>query len=155
MGWYRFKERIAMAKPVEFREFTPKNARADLMERLQKAPEEHAEALLSTYELLQRMHEKGLLDLANGLLSAGDTVVDRVVDVASSRQAVSALRVVLLLSNLLNSVDPERVHTLLSPTDAKPPSLWKIAKEAMSEEARLGIATTVGLLKVLGSALRK
>ena len=73
-----------MAKPVDFREFTPRDARNDLLRRLEQAPQEHVEALLSTYELLQRMHDKGLLDLANGLLSASDTVVERFADMALS-----------------------------------------------------------------------
>jgi hypothetical protein len=34
---------------------------------------EHAEALLECYDLLQRLHEKELIDLLNGLLSASDT----------------------------------------------------------------------------------
>ena len=144
-----------MAKAVEFREFTPKNARVDLIEKLNKAPEEHAEALLSVYELVQRMHEKGLIDLANGLLSASDTVVERVADAASSKQAVNGLRISLMLGNLLNGVDPNQVHSLLSPPAGKPPSLWKILREAMSEEARTGLAASVGLLKVLGTALRR
>ena len=57
-----------MAMPVEFREFTPRNSRNDLMRRLEQAPEEHAEALLAAYDLLQRMHEKGLVDIASGLV---------------------------------------------------------------------------------------
>jgi uncharacterized protein YjgD (DUF1641 family) len=144
-----------MAKAVEFREFTPKNARQDLMQRLQYAPEEHAEALLSAYELLQRMHEKGLIDVANGLLSASDTVVDRVADAASSRPAVNALRLALMLSNMLSAIDPDQVSGLLSSSKANPPSLWRIAKDALSAEARVGLAATIGLLKVFGSSLRK
>jgi uncharacterized protein YjgD (DUF1641 family) len=143
-----------MAKAVEFREFTPRNSREDLIQRLEKAPEEHAEALLSVYELLQRMHQKGFLDLANGLLSASDTVVDRAADVVSSPPAVNALRLALMLSNLLNSADLDKMHSLLSPSDAKPPSLWKIVREAASEDARRGLATAVGLLKVFGGALK-
>jgi hypothetical protein len=38
-----------MAVAVEFREFTPKNSRNDLMRRLEQAPEEHAEAILSAW----------------------------------------------------------------------------------------------------------
>ncbi len=68
------------------------------MRKLEQAPEEHAEALLSAYDLLQRMHEKGLIELASGLLSASETVVDR---------------------------------------------------------ARRGMATAVGMLNLLGAALRK
>jgi hypothetical protein len=80
-----------MAKLVDFRTFTPKDSRDDLACRLQEAPNEHAEALLAGYDLLQRPQEKGIIDLLNGLLSAGDTVVERVVDVISSREAVIAL----------------------------------------------------------------
>jgi uncharacterized protein YjgD (DUF1641 family) len=144
-----------MATPVEFRTFTPRNSRDDLMRRLEQAPEEHAEALLSAYDLLQRMHEKGLIDVANGLLSASETVVDRAVDVVSSKQAVTALRVVLMMSNLLNSLDPNRLHALLSPSESKAPSLWTIAKETMSPDARRGMAAAVGLLSVFGAALRE
>jgi uncharacterized protein YjgD (DUF1641 family) len=144
-----------MAMPVEFRKFTPRNSRDDLTRRLEQAPEAHAEALLSAYDLLQKMHEKGLIDIANGLLSAGDTVVDRAVDVASSRQAVTALRVALMFSNLLVSLDPDKIHALLTTSDAEPPSLLTIGKQAMSADARMGMGAALGLLSVFGEALRK
>jgi uncharacterized protein YjgD (DUF1641 family) len=140
---------------VEFREFTPKDSRADLIRKLEHAPEEHAEALLSAYELLQRMHEKGLIDVANGLLSASDTVVERAVDVVSSKQAVTALRVLLMLSNLLTALDADRVHEILTTAEEKPPSLFAIGRQAMNEDARRGMAAAVGLLNIFGAALRK
>ncbi len=64
-----------MAVAVDIRDFTPVDSREDLIRRVEQAPVEHAEAVLAAYDLLQRMHEKGLLDLLNGLLSAGDTVI--------------------------------------------------------------------------------
>ena len=144
-----------MAMPVEFRQFTPKNSRMDLQRRLVQAPEEHAEALLSAYDLLQSMHEKGLIDLAKGLLSASEMVMDRTADVVSSTEAVNALRILLMFTNLLKAMDTERMHLLLTGTANKPPSLWELGKEAMSEDARRGMATAVGLLNVFGAALRK
>jgi uncharacterized protein YjgD (DUF1641 family) len=144
-----------MAMAVEFREFTPKNSRDDLIRKVQNAPEAHAEALLAAYELLQRMHDKGLIDVANGLLSAGDTVVDRVVDVASSKPAVTALRIALMFSNLLSTLDPDAVSAVLAPKEKEPPSLWQIAKQAMGKDARAGLAASIGLLKVLGAALTR
>jgi putative oxidoreductase len=144
-----------MANPVEFRQFTPSDSRRDLMRRLDQAPAEHAEALLECYDLVQRLHEKGLIDLANGLLSASDTVTERLVDVASSKQAVVGLRIALMFSNLLNEIDTDRVHELLSTADEKPPSLVAIVKTATSKDARRGMAVGVGLLQVLGKALYK
>jgi uncharacterized protein YjgD (DUF1641 family) len=144
-----------MAMPVEFREFRPKDSRDDLIRKVQDAPEAHAEAVLAAYELLQRMHDKGLLDVANGLLSAGDTVVEKVTDVVSSKQAVNALRVALMFSNLLGTIDPDAVHKLLMPEKNDPPSLWQIMKQATGKEARAGLAASIGLLKVLGGAILK
>jgi len=87
-----------MAIAVDFREFQPVDRREDLIRRVEQAPVEHAEAVLAAYDVLERLHEKGLLDLINGLLSAGETVVNHVVDVVSSKEMVTALRIALIFS---------------------------------------------------------
>lgn len=142
-----------MANPVEFRQFTPRDSRRDLMRRLDQAPADHTEALLECYDLLQRLHEKGLIDLLNGLLSASETVIERVADVISSKQTVAGLRVALMLSNLLTELDTDHVHTLLSGSDEKPPSLLRIAGRVTSSDARRGMAAAVGILEIFGKAL--
>ena len=142
-----------MAIAVSFREFTPNNSRTDLIRKVEQAPVEHAEAVLAAYDLLQRMHEKGLIDLLNGLLSAGDTVVERVVDLISSREMVTAVRMALMLGNLLNSIDPDELHTVISNAGKETPSLFAIGKQAASKDARRGMAAAVSLLELLGKAL--
>ncbi|MEA2262964.1 MAG: hypothetical protein QOJ51_5789 [Acidobacteriaceae bacterium] len=144
-----------MAIAVDFREFTPADSREDLIRRVEQAPVEHAEAVLATYDLLQRLHEKGLLDLLNGLLSAGDTVVDHVVDVVSSKEMVTALRIGLIFSNLLSSIDADALHGVLAGAGKEPPSLLALGKQAASKDARRGMAAAVGLLNVFGAALSK
>jgi hypothetical protein len=47
-----------MAKAVSFREFTPRNSRADLIRKVDEAPVEHAEAVLAAYDLLQRLTKR-------------------------------------------------------------------------------------------------
>jgi len=144
-----------MAKAVEFREFTPRNSRDDLIRRVEQAPVEHAEAVLATYDLLQRLHEKGVIDLLNGLLSAGDTVVDRAVDLISSTEIVNALRIALIYRSLLSSMDPDKLHAVISKAEnEEPPSLIAIAKQASSKDARRGMAAAVGLLNIFGEALK-
>jgi len=144
-----------MAVAVDFREFTPVDSRADLVRRVEQAPIEHAEAVLATYDLLQRLHEKGLLDLLNGLLSAGDTVVEHVVDVVSSKEMVTALRIGLIFSNLLNSIDADALHALVAGAGKETPSLLALGKQAASKDARRGLATAEGLLNLFGAALNK
>jgi uncharacterized protein YjgD (DUF1641 family) len=142
-----------MAVAVDFREFHPVDARNDLIRRVEHAPVEHAEAVLSAYELLQKLHEKGMLELLTGLLSAGDTVVNHVVGVVSSKEMVTALRIGLIFSNLLSSIDPEKLHNVIADAGKETPSLLSIGKMATSRDARRGMATAVGLLNVVGAAL--
>jgi uncharacterized protein YjgD (DUF1641 family) len=142
-----------MAIAVNFKEFTPRNSRDDLIRRVEQAPVEHAEAVLAAYDLLQRLHEKGIIDLLNGLLAAGDTVVERVVDLISSGETVTALRMALMFSNLLNSINPDELHTVISNAGKETPSLFAIGKQATSKDARRGMAAAVSLLQLLGKAL--
>jgi uncharacterized protein YjgD (DUF1641 family) len=144
-----------MAIAVDFRKFTPRNSREDLIRKVEQAPVEHAEAVLAAYDLLQRLHEKGMIDLLNGLLSAGDTVVDRVVDVISSMEVVTALRMALTFVNLLSVIDPDELHSVISNAGKETPSLLTIGKQATSKDARRGMAAAVGLLTVFGAALGK
>jgi uncharacterized protein YjgD (DUF1641 family) len=142
-----------MATAVSFREFTPQNSRDDLRRKLEEAPDAHIEAILSAYDLLQATHDKGLLDLAKGALSAGGTLVDRATDVISSKPAVTGLRLALILSNLLAVLDADRIHALLTPSATNPPSLLTIGRRMMSSDARRGLAVAAGFLNVLGAAL--
>jgi uncharacterized protein YjgD (DUF1641 family) len=142
-----------MAIAVDFREFTPRNSREDLVRKVEQAPVEHAEAVLAAYDLLQRLHEKGMIDLLSGLLSAGDTVVDHVVDVISSKEMITALRIGLTFANLLSSIDADKLHAVAD-AENETPSLLSIGKQATSKDARRGLATAVGLLNVFGAALR-
>ena len=144
-----------MAVAVDFREFKPVDSRADLVRRVEQAPIEHAEAVLATYDLLQQLHDKGLLDLLNGLLSAGDTVVEHVVDVVSSKEMVTALRIGLIFSNLLNSIDADGLHAVVAGAGKETPSLLALGKQAASKDARRGLATALGLLNLFGAALNK
>jgi uncharacterized protein YjgD (DUF1641 family) len=144
-----------MAIAVEFREFTPKNSRHDLIRRLEEAPEKHAEAILAAYELLERLYEKGLIDIANGLLSASDTLIARAADVASSKQAITALRLALICGSLIDSVDPDRVAAVLSPPRNKPHTLWIVIKQAVASYFRLVLVTAIELVKVVGHSVRK
>jgi hypothetical protein len=94
-----------------------------------------------------------MLELLTGLLNAGETVVNHVVGVVSSKEMVTALRIGLLFSNLLSSIDPEKLHKVIADAGKDTPSLLSIGKLATSKDARRGMAAAVGLLNVFGAAL--
>ena len=144
-----------MAVAVDFRQFQPVDSREDLIRRVQQAPVEHAEAVLAAYDVLQKLHEKDILKLVSGLLSAGDTVVNHVVGLISSPEAITALRTLLLFGNLLKSIDPDKLHAALHDSEKKEVSLLSLGKQATSKDARRAMATGVALLNLMGEALDK
>ena len=144
-----------MAVAVDFREFKPVDSREDLIRRVEQAPVEHAEAVLAAYDVLQKLHEKDVLNLVSGLLSAGDTVINQVVDLVSSKEMVTALRLALIFSNLLRSIDPDKLSAVIEDAGKEPPSLWAIGKQATSADSRRAMAITLGLMNILGAAIKK
>lgn len=143
-----------MAQAVSFRKFTPENSREDLARRIREVPVEHADAILAVFALLQKLHDCGLLSLASGAISAGNTIIDRVADVADSPQAVTALRSTLILGSILNTLDADELHKAMQVEEGDA-SLWKILKGLTTKEARQVAMVGVNLMNVIGKALSK
>jgi uncharacterized protein YjgD (DUF1641 family) len=151
-----------MAHPIPF-EPSPRDPRAELRARLDAAPAEHAEALLSAYEVLQGLHDRGLLDLARGALGAGDQVVAALVEAGRSPASIRGLRNLLLVANMLGSLEPELVRTF---TEAVPlamrqvvqerrqPGLWRLVRDFFwNPDFRRGLAALNTLFESFGRSL--
>src|SRR5580692_9902293 len=95
-----------MARPIPL-ELPPRDPREELRKRLDKAPIEHAEALLDSYELLGQLHEHGVFELLRGALGASDKLVETAVDAAKSDESVRAIRNAIILGKILGSINPE------------------------------------------------
>jgi len=65
------------------------------------------------------------------------------------------VRIGLLLGNLLNSVDVDRVHTLLASPEKKSPSLLSLVGQMNNEDVRRGMSVGLSLLGVFGAALAR
>src|SRR6201984_3206573 len=95
-----------MARPIPL-EIAPRNPRAELRSRLEQAPEEHAEAVLAAYEVLQQLHNRGVLELMRGALSASDEILETVVNNVKTPEAIRAIRNLLFWRRILGSIEPE------------------------------------------------
>jgi uncharacterized protein YjgD (DUF1641 family) len=124
------------------------------MRRLEAAPREHAEAILEAYALLEQLHSAKLIATANGLLSAGDVVVDRLTDVVSSPQAVTLLQVSLILGDVVTSLNATRVQEVVAQTKAATPSWFSLLRRLFSADTRRTLGLTLGLLEAVGNSLR-
>jgi uncharacterized protein YjgD (DUF1641 family) len=95
-----------MAQPILL-EVPPRNPRAELRSRLEQAPEQHAEAVLAAYEVLQELHNHGVLEVMRGALAASDELLEKVVDNARTPKAIRGVRNLLFWRRILGSIEPE------------------------------------------------
>jgi uncharacterized protein YjgD (DUF1641 family) len=147
-----------MAKPVAYRVFTPPDTREELKRRIDAAPAEHADAILSAYRLLEEAHESGTLEMLRGALAAQDSIINHVVGMVSQPEMVNGLRNLIVLGKVLGNIN--QTFETVSPGDGKvkrrgaPPSLFTLISRMNTPDARRGIEVAAGLLAALGATAR-
>jgi uncharacterized protein YjgD (DUF1641 family) len=151
-----------MAKPIAFKPTTV-DFKADLVRKLEKAPEEHAEALLLAYDVLEEAHRKGLLSLLHGAIGAKDTIFNTLSKYAAQPEGIAAIRNLLTAAKILTELDPEVLDQLSKlmahatkeyQAEHQAPSLWQLAKRATSEDSRRGLSFMTLVLSGLGRSLK-
>src|SRR5437879_999472 len=151
-----------MAKPIAFKPATV-DFKADLLRRLEKAPEEHAAALLTAYNVLQAAHDEGLLDILHGMIASRDTIISTLARFAAQPEGVAGIRNLLTAAKILTELDPEVLDhvskamaraTEQHKLEQKPPSLFQLAKRANSEDSRRGLSFMTLILSSLGKSLK-
>ena len=100
-----------MAQPISL-EFKPRIPEEKIRGRLDRAPVEHADAVLAFYELLQLAHDRGILDIARGAIGRGDTVIVKLSKFASSPESMALTRNLISLGRIAASFDPEVLGAL-------------------------------------------
>ena len=141
----------------------PRNAREQLRCKLDQAPEQHAEALLECYELLQQLHDSGALRLLRGVLRSGDLLLETAVNAAKSEEAIRGLRNAIILAKMLGSINPDLMEGFASAMSetlgcrkpvAEPPGLFKLLAEFREPELRHSMALINKFLESLGNQLK-
>ena len=151
-----------MSQPIPL-EIPPRDPRAELQTRLQNAPMEHAEALLSAYKVLQGLHERGVLDLMQGGLGSGDKVLAILVDAMKTPESMRAIRNAVILAKIIGNIEPELVEgfarslpeaiALTRAHEAKPPGFWGILNHFRNRNFRRGLVLVNSLLEAFGRNL--
>src|SRR6266853_4242745 len=100
-----------MARPIPLH-LAPRDPQRELDVRLQQAPAKHAEAILAAYEVLQGLHDHGVLELMRGTLGGSEKILEQVVAVASGPESIRATRNLLLLVTTLGEIEPALLSDL-------------------------------------------
>src|SRR5258705_13166471 len=151
-----------MAQSIPFHP-SRSDPREALRARLERAPDEHAEALLAGYDLLQALHDRGVLEFGATALSATDELLDEVVDSANTPSAIRALRNLMFWRQVLGRIEPtwfqgifQAIPDGLAAATAQRNervSTWKIVRRATSRDSLRGLAAVVDFLESFGRHL--
>ncbi len=148
-----------MAQPISFPSPHPNGEAA--AERLRDAPDKHADAILSGLELLQLLHDRGVLDLLRGMVGAGDRIVDSLTAAVDTPESLRGIRNFILLTKFFASIHPDILNSLVRAVKEgaareeshRAPSLLQLLRRFRSESSRHAIAVTLDLLESVGKAL--
>src|SRR6266576_4904561 len=151
-----------MAQPIPL-EIPPRNPRAELRSRLEQAPEEHAEAVLAAYEVVQQLHERGVLEIMRGALSASDEILEKIVDNAKTPEAIRSIRNLLAWQRVLGSIEPEWFKAIFlaipegiakaTAERDKPVSIFGLLRRAFSKDSLRAMSAAVDFLEAFGRHL--
>ena len=151
-----------MAQPIPLH-IAPRDPQHELNVRLQQAPAKHAEAILAAYDLLQSMHDQGVLEVMRGTLGGGKKILEQAVVVGSGPEAIRATRNLLLLVRALGEIEPALLSDLTraipkalvqaNAEEATPPGLIKLVSTFWNRDFRRGLAAFNDLLMVFGRNL--
>jgi len=151
-----------VAQPISL-EIPPRDPRADLRSRVQRAPEEHAEAVLAAYELLQQLHDQGVLDIMLSALAARDELLEKVVDNAKKPEAIRGIRNLLYWRRILGSIEPEWFQGIFqaipeglaraTADQQKPVGLFGLLRRLMSKDSLRGMGAAIDFLQAFGRHL--
>lgn len=147
-----------MAQPIPLT-LMPKGA--DPADRLSDALDKHTDAIVSALELLQLLHDRGVLDLLRGLVGAGDQLAGLLTAAAGAPESLRGMRNFILLTKFFASIPPEVLDSLVRTAAEgaerekahRAPGVLQLLRRAGSEDSRHAIAVTLDLLESVGKAL--
>ena len=151
-----------MAQPIPL-EVPPRNPRAELRSRLEHAPEEHAGAVLAAYEVLQELHNRGLLEIMRGALAASDEILERLVDNARTPEAIRAIRNLLFWRRILGSIEPDWFKGIFQAIPEgiaqataereQPVSFFSLLRRLSNKDTLRGLAAAIDFMQAFGRHL--
>jgi uncharacterized protein YjgD (DUF1641 family) len=135
--------------------------REALYHRLENAPREHVEALLASYEVLQGLHDRGVLELVRGALGSSDKVLQILVDAVNTREAICGIRNLMILVRIAGTLEPELLEALAHAVpeglaQAKMPEplgLWQLLKKLSSQDTRRAMTAMICVFESSGRSL--
>ena len=151
-----------MAQPIPFH--APAfDSREALRVKVEQAPQKHADAILAAYDLLQALHDRGILDTVASAVRASDDMLEKIVDDVNTPEAIRALRNLVFWQRILGSIEPRWFKGLFQAIPdglatataerSEPVRPWKLLRRALSKDSLRGLAAAIDFLESFGRHL--
>jgi uncharacterized protein YjgD (DUF1641 family) len=134
-----------MAKPINTirkNMVTEEEKKKQSLDELAANLTDHDEALKKTLELVQELHDSGILEAVHAMLKAKKDIAKIAVDQAARKPITNVINNLMGAAGMLSDMDPELTKKLLGSVS----SGMDEAKEYLKSPRKIGI---FGLLKVL------
>ncbi|WDL95883.1 DUF1641 domain-containing protein [Alicyclobacillus sp. ALC3] len=150
---------MEIAKP----EVTPEEARAHVLARIEEALAKHEGGFVQWLELMDELHEKGLLDIVTALLRRGDRVLEIVVRVAEEPGGLALIKNAIALVQGMGQLDTQALGDLFGKVNAglrgmtasdrpEVTGAWSVMQAMRDPDVSRGLSLAFGFLKGLGQA---
>lgn len=149
-----------MAEPILLK-LPPRDPREALYQRLENAPREHAEALLASYDVLQGLHDRGVLELLKGAIGSSEKLLQILVETGNSPAVIRGIRNLAILAKIGDSIDPEFLEALeravpgalAEARKTKPLGWWQLMKKLCGRSTRRVLTATACIFESVGNNL--
>lgn len=149
-----------MAQPIEY-EPAPRNLKRELSPQLQAAPDEHPEAILDVYAILELLREKGILEMVKDGLGSLEKVLEIATETLEREDVVRTVRNLAILVKMLGSIEPEALEKIMKSVSnategvkaKKPPGLLQLLSQLSSGDARRALAPIAAALQAAGRSI--
>jgi uncharacterized protein YjgD (DUF1641 family) len=119
--------------------------------------------VLSAYEVLQQLHQRGVLEIMRGVLAASDEILEKAVDNARTPEAIRAIRNLLFWRRILGSIEPEWFQGIFQAIPEgiaqataerdQPVGLVGLLRRVISKDSLRGLAAAIDFLQAFGRHL--
>jgi uncharacterized protein YjgD (DUF1641 family) len=148
-----------VAEPIVFVPSTRNGTGSE--EHIRRVAEKHADAVSSALELLQLLHDRGVLNLLRGMLGAGDQLVNTLTAAVDTPEVIRSIRNFILLTKFFGSIPPDVLSSLVLTVMEgaerekahKPPGLLRLLRRLRSENSRHVLAVALDLVEGVGKGL--
>ena len=119
--------------------------------------------MLTTYDILQGLHDRGILELAKGALGSSEKVLQILVDTANTPEVIRGIRNAMILAKIADAIDPNLLESLeravpgalAEAQKPKPLGYWQLLKKLLSRDTRRVFVAGACVLDSLGKNLGK